>query len=79
MRVRFAEQQVSNDLLEFLRRSECVAERVADRVLEVHPKQPMLRQAARLEVEGLLRVWVKLHPEAGAADFLDDGSAHPSQ
>jgi hypothetical protein len=50
MRVRFAEQQVSNDLLEFLRRCECIAERVADRVLEVCPKQPMLRHAARLEV-----------------------------
>jgi hypothetical protein len=72
MRVRFAEQ-VSNELLEFLRRSECVAERLADRVVEVKPKQPMLPHAARLEVEGLLRVWSKLHPEAGGdADFVED-------
>jgi hypothetical protein len=70
MRVLFAEQQVGNDLLEFLRRSECIAERVAERVLDVCPKQPMLPHAARLEVEGLLRVWLRLHPEVGAADIL---------
>ena len=74
MRVRFAEQQVSNDLLEFLRRCECVAERVGDRVLEVIPKQPMLAHAARLEVEGLLRTWTRLHPDAGLPVFLNDAS-----
>jgi hypothetical protein len=73
MRIRFADQRVSNDLLDFLRRSECVAVRVADRLLEVRPKQEMLPHAARLEVEGLLRVWSRLHPEAaGEVDFLEE-------
>ena len=71
MRVRFSEQVVSAEMLDFLRRSECDAERRGDYVLEVNPRQEMLPHAARLEVEGLLRVWQKLHPEAAAeADFL---------
>jgi hypothetical protein len=73
MRIRFAEQRVSNDLLDFFRRSECVAVRLADRLIEVSPKQEMLPHAARLEVEGLLRVWSRLHPEAsGEVDFLEE-------
>jgi hypothetical protein len=78
MRIRFAERQVSNELLEFLRRSECVAERLTDWMLEVKPKQEMLPHAARLEVEGLLRVWSKLHPEGGDdVDFVDDRPRRP--
>jgi hypothetical protein len=76
MRVRFTEGYVSNELLDFLRRSDCLAERIADSIVEVSPKQAMLPEAARLEVEGLLRVWSKLHPDVRDADFLDDS---PSQ
>ena len=65
MRVLFSEQRVSNDLLDFLRRSDCIAERLTDRMLEVNPKQQMLPHAARLEIEGLLRVWNRLHPDVG--------------
>jgi len=73
MRIRFADQRVSSGLLDYLRRSECVAERVGDHVLEVIPKQTMLPSAAKLEIEGLLRVWNRLHPEvAAAADFLEE-------
>ncbi len=75
MRVRFSEQVVSAEMLDFLRRSECEANRLGDHVLEVSPRQEMLPHAARLEVEGLLRVWQKLHPEADAeVDFLDQPS-----
>jgi hypothetical protein len=74
MRVRIGAQQVNNELLEFFRRCECDAERLGDHLLDVQPRQAMLPHAARLEIEGLLRVWQKLHPEtAGDVDFPGDG------
>ena len=73
MRILFGEQQINEDLIAFLRRSECIAERRTQRLLEVTPRQPMLPHAARLEIEGLLRVWNKLHPEvANDVDFVDE-------
>jgi hypothetical protein len=73
MRLLFGEQQISEDLIEFLRRSECITERRTQRMLEVTPRQPMLPHAARLEVEGLLRVWHRLHPEvANDVDFVEE-------
>ena len=73
MRILFGEQRISEDLITFLRRSECNTERLTDRMLEVNPKQPMLPHAARLEIEGLLRVWHRLHPEvAGDVDLIDE-------
>jgi hypothetical protein len=73
MRILFGEQQISDDLITFLRRSECITERRTQRMLEVTPRQPMLPHAARLEVEGLLRVWHKLHPEvANDVDFVEE-------
>jgi hypothetical protein len=76
MRLLFGEQQISEDLIDFLRRSECITERRTRRLLEVTPRQPMLPHAARLEVEGLLRVWHRLHPdEADDVDFVEEGSS----
>jgi hypothetical protein len=78
MRILFGEQQISDDLIAFLRRSECITERRTQRLLEVTPKQPMLPHAARLEIEGLLRVWHKLHPEvAGDVNFVEEGPTRP--
>jgi hypothetical protein len=76
MRILFGEQQINEDLIAFLRRSECIAERRTQRLLEVTPRQPMLPHAARLEVEGLLRGWHRLHPdEADDVDFVEEGSS----
>jgi hypothetical protein len=73
MRLRFGEQPISDDLIAFLRRSECITERLTAHLLEVNPKQPMLPDAARLEIEGLLRVWHRLHPEvANDVDFVEE-------
>lgn len=73
MRILFGEQLISEDLIAFLRRSECITERRTQRLLEVTPRQPMLPHAARLEVEGLLRVWHRLHPEvANDVDFVEE-------
>jgi hypothetical protein len=67
MHLRFSEGQFGDELAEFLRRSDCLVERVGERVLEVNPRLPLLPEAAKLEVEGLLRVWRKLHPESSIA------------
>jgi hypothetical protein len=73
MRILFGEQMISDDLIAFLRRSECITERRTRRMLEVNPRQQMLPHAARLEIEGLLRVWHRLHPEvAGDVEFVDE-------
>jgi hypothetical protein len=73
MRILFGEQLISDDLIAFLRRSECITERLTQRMLEVNPRQPMLPHAARLEIEGLLRVWHRLHPEvASDVDFVEE-------
>jgi hypothetical protein len=67
VRITFNERPVGDDLTEFFRRSDCVVEQVGKHVLEVNPCLPLLADAARLEIEGLLRVWCKLHPEASAS------------
>jgi hypothetical protein len=77
MHVRFSERQVGDDLAEFLRRSDCLVERVGERMLEINPRLPLLPEAARLELEGLLRVWCKLHPDASAAVALLGGEQPP--
>jgi hypothetical protein len=66
LRITFSEGQVGDDLAEFFRRSDCAVERAGEHALEVTPRLPLLDFAARLEIEGLLRVWCKLHPESPA-------------
>ena len=67
MRITFSEPQVGDDLAEFFRRSDCAVEHVGQHALEITPRLPLLDEAAKLEIEGLLRVWCKLHPESIAA------------
>jgi hypothetical protein len=56
-----------------LRRSDCLVERIGERMLEINPRLPLLPEAARLEIEGLLRVWCRLHPEASSGVDLIGG------
>lgn len=67
MRITFSDRRAGYDLAEFFRRTECSAELVGQHALEVNPRLPLLQEAAKLEIEGLLRVWCKLHPEAEVA------------
>jgi hypothetical protein len=67
LRITFEEGWVGVDLAEYFRRSDCVVEHVGRHGLDVNPGQPLLPQAARLEIEGLLRVWCKLHPDGSIA------------
>ena len=73
MRITFSGSQVGDDLAEFFRRSDCAVEHVGQHALEIKPRLPLLDAAARLEIEGLLRVWCKLHPESSAAVTLVGG------
>lgn len=63
LRITFTERRVGDQLTEFFRRTDCSVEQVGKHSLEVNPCLPLLADAARLEIEGLLRVWCKLHPE----------------
>jgi len=72
MRITFSERQVGDDLAEFFRRSDCAVEHLGQHALEIKPRLPLLDAAAKLEIEGLLRVWCKLHPESIAAVTLVD-------
>jgi hypothetical protein len=67
VRITFSDERAGYDLAEFFRRTECSAELVGQHSLEVNPRLPLLEEAATLEIEGLLRVWCKLHPEAEVA------------
>jgi hypothetical protein len=70
MRITFSERPVGDDLAEFFRRSDCAVEHVGQHALEIKPRLPLLDEAAKLEIEGLLRVWCRLHPESIAAVTL---------
>jgi hypothetical protein len=69
VRITFYEGWVGDDLTEYFRRSDCVVEWAGGRGLDVNPRQPLLPEAAKLEIEGLLRVWCKLHPDASILAF----------
>ena len=64
MRLTFSDGWVGDDLAEYFRRSNCLVVHVGRRKLEVHPRQTLSPELAILEIEGLLRVWRKLHPDA---------------
>jgi hypothetical protein len=69
LRITFDEGWVGVDLTEYFRRSDCVVEHAVAHGLDVKPRHALLPQAAKLELEGLLRVWCKLHPEASISTW----------
>jgi hypothetical protein len=73
MRLTFSDGWVGDDLGEYLRRSNFVVEHIGPRKLEIHPRQTLSPELARLEIEGLLRVWCKLHPEASISASASTG------
>jgi hypothetical protein len=64
LRIIFDQRAVGDDLAQYFLRCGCSAEPVGRHGLEVNPRLPLLNAAAKLEIEGLLRVWRKLHPES---------------
>jgi hypothetical protein len=75
MRLTFSEDLVGDDLAEYFRRSDCLVEHMGHHTIEVRPRQALFPEAAKLEVEGLLRVWCKLHPDASVTASVV-GDAH---
>jgi hypothetical protein len=70
MRVRISDPALLRDLLDFLRRAECVAEQANADTLDVFiPQAPSAAQARR-EVDLYLASWRARHPGV-AADVLD--------
>jgi hypothetical protein len=72
-RVRVSDRLLLHDLLDTLRRAECVAEQTGADTIEVYvPRAPTPEQARR-EVELLLSTWRARHPEAWAelADYSE--------
>ncbi len=62
MRITFSEARAGDGLAEYFRRNDCLVEHIGTDVLDISPRQALLQHAAKLEIEGLLRVWCKLHP-----------------
>jgi hypothetical protein len=64
VRLELREPSLAEDLADFLRRRECATDHVAA-VLEVELPHELNDEAARLELDLLLRVWEALHDGAG--------------
>jgi hypothetical protein len=63
VRLRLSNQDLVDDLLDFLSRRECVGERIeGSRLVEVALPQELPEWQAQMELDLLLRVWQLLHP-----------------
>jgi len=62
MRVEISDPAFADDLLRFLRRAHCRAERLGRDTLSVTVSDATPETAAREELEAYLRVWQSLHP-----------------
>ena len=73
MRVRCSSE--AQELAAFMRRCACAVEPVAPDVLDVIPDQVEQPELARLQVEGLLRVWKAAHQGAESEVVLLGGTS----
>jgi hypothetical protein len=62
MEVEVSDPALADDLVRFLRRARCSAERLGDDVVSVTIADPIPEEAARLEIEAYLQVWQSQHP-----------------
>jgi hypothetical protein len=63
VRLRLSNQDLADDLLDFLRRRECPSERIEGTdLLEVALPHTLHEKQAEMELDLLLRVWQLLHP-----------------
>jgi hypothetical protein len=63
LRIRLSDPSLADDLLEFLRSKECVAEHTGAETFYVEPPSLPVARAGLLELDLYLRVWDSLHPE----------------
>jgi hypothetical protein len=62
VRIQLSDASLTDELLDFLRRRECLVARIDDDLIEVEAHPTLGREQARLEIDLLLRVWQSLHP-----------------
>jgi len=63
VRLRLSNQDLADDLLDFLRRRECVGERIeGSDLLEIALPHALHEKQAQMELDLLLRVWQVMHP-----------------
>jgi hypothetical protein len=62
MHVELSDPTLADDLVAFLRRAECEAERNSGGTLHVIMPDDVPEEAARLELEAYLQAWQALHP-----------------
>jgi hypothetical protein len=63
MRILVSEPDRVDDLVAFLRRCDCAADRVGTRVLDAVPPHPSAGfEYLRMELDAYLRVWREMHP-----------------
>jgi hypothetical protein len=61
--LRLSNQDLADDLLAFLRRRECLGERIdGSDLLEVALPHTLQEAQAKMELDLLLRVWQVMHP-----------------
>jgi hypothetical protein len=66
MKVHVSDSNLVDDLIESLRRSQCIVVRTGDRMLDIRFGWPTRDDAAPYELDGYLRVWEAMHPGAHA-------------
>jgi hypothetical protein len=63
VRLRLSNKDLADDLLAFLRRRECLGERIeGSNLLEVALPHTLHEKQAEMELDLLLRVWQVMHP-----------------
>jgi len=68
VRIQLSDPAFTDDLVDFLRRRECRAERIDEDVIEIEAHETLSREKARLELDLLLRVWQSFHPRIELRD-----------
>ena len=66
LRVKLSDPSLVDDLVDFLRRSGCVAQPAEEAIVSVSIPGSLREDAAELELDLYLRVWEAMKPEAEA-------------
>ena len=62
MKIRLNNPTLLDDLIDFLRRAECLAEQAGTDTIDVEVCSPLIGEAARVELGFYLGVWCSIHP-----------------
>lgn len=64
--VHLNDPELVNDLMELLRNSDCIVDRIGPRSVAIRAGWPVRDDAAQYELDGYLRVFEAMHPGARA-------------